>query len=181
MSYNKKYSETNVRLGLVRFSFPYLFKKRLNENGEPDKYSLCVIIPKADTETVKVLQDAINAAKEKGKTEKWGGKIPAKCKSPLRDGDIDREDDPAFKNCWFFNCSSKQAPGVRVREDGVITEALDESEVYAGCYGAVTVNCFPYNSNGNIGVGVGLNNVVKLEEGERLAGGRSADEDFADL
>ena len=27
----------------------------------------------------------------------------------------------------------------------------------------------------------GLNNVIKLEEGERLAGGRSADEDFADL
>ena len=178
---NKKYSETNVRLGMVRFSFPYVFQKRLNQNGEPDKYSLCVIIPKEDKQTVQTLQDAIEAAKQKGKVEKWGGKLPAKLKTPLRDGDIDREDDPAFKNCWFFNCSSKNAPGVRVREDGVVTEALDESEFYAGCYGAVTVNCFPYNSNGNIGVGIGLNNVIKLEDGERLAGSRSADEDFSDL
>lgn len=181
MNLNKKYTETNVRLGLVRFSFPYVFQKRLNEKGEPDKYSLCVIIPKSDTDTVKLLNEAVEAAKLKGKAEKWGGKIPAKVKSPLRDGDIDREDDPAFKNCWFFNCSSKQAPGVRVREDGIVTEALDESEFYAGCYGAVTVNAFPYNSNGNIGVGLGLNNVIKLEDGERLAGGRSADEDFSDL
>ena len=181
MNLNKKYTETNVRLGLVRFSFPYVFQKRLNEKGEPDKYSLCVIIPKSDTDTVKLLNEAVEAAKLKGKAEKWGGKIPAKVKSPLRDGDIDREDDPAFKGCWFFNCSSKQAPGVRVREDGIVTEALDESEFYAGCYGAVTVNAFPYNSNGNIGVGIGLNNVIKLEDGERLAGGRSADEDFSDL
>ena len=181
MNLNKKYSETNVRLGLVRFSFPYVFKKRLNDKGEPDKYSLCVIIPKSDTDTVKFLQEAIDAAKQKGKTEKWGGKIPAKCKSPLRDGDIDREDDPAFHDCWFFNCTSKQAPGVRVREDGIVTEALDESEFYAGCYGAVTVNAFPYEASGNIGVGLGLNNVIKLEDGERLAGGRSAEEDFADL
>ena len=63
----------------------------------------------------------------------------------------------------------------------MISEALDDSEFYAGAYGCVTVNMFPYNSNGNVGVGVGLNNVIKLEDGERLAGGRSADEDFADL
>ena len=181
MNYNRKFSDTNVRLGMVRFSFPYLFEKRKNEEGQPNKYSLCCLIPKSDKATVAMFNEAYEAAREKGKTEKWGGKIPAKVKSPLHDGDIDREDDPAFKDCWFFNCSSKQAPGVRVKEAGVISDALDSSEVYAGSYGCVTVNFFPYNSNGNVGVGVGLNNVIKLEDGERLGGSRSADEDFADL
>lgn len=180
-NYNKKYSDTSVRLGMVRFSFPYVFEKRKGENGQEDKYSLCCLIPKADKATVAMFNEAYEAAREKGKTEKWGGKVPAKVKSPLRDGDVDREGDPAFKDCWFFNCSSKQQPGVRVKEAGVISDALDSTEFYAGCYGCVSVNMFPYNSNGNVGVGVGLNNCIKLEDGERLGGSRSADEDFADL
>jgi hypothetical protein len=45
----------------------------------------------------------------------------------------------------------------------------------------VTVNLFPYSASGNNGVGVGLNNVIKLRDGEKLSGGRSADADFADL
>ena len=40
---------------------------------------------------------------------------------------------------------------------------------------------FPYNSNGNMGVSAGLNNVIKIEDGERLSGGHSAEEDFGDL
>ena len=180
-NFNKKFSDTGARLGLVRFSFPYVFEKRKDEAGNPDKYSLCCIIPKADKATVALFNELYEAAREQGKTTKWNGKIPAKVKSPLRDGDIDREGDPAFENCWFFNCSSKNKPGVMVREAGVISEALDSSEFYAGCYGAVTVNLFPYNSNGNLGVGVGLNNVIKLEDGERLGGGRTTDQDFGDL
>ena len=35
--------------------------------------------------------------------------------------------------------------------------------------------------SGNKGVGAGLNNVIKTEDGARLSGGRSADEDFSDL
>lgn len=181
MSYNKKFSDTSVRLGLVRFSYPFVFEKRKDESGNPDKYSLCCLIHKDDKETINLFNEAYEAAKQKGKAEKWGGRIPAKVKSPLRDGDIDREGDPAFAHCYFFNCSSKNAPGVRVRENGLISDALDSSEFYAGCFGAVTVNFFPYNSNGNVGVGIGLNNCIKLEDGERLGGGRSADEDFADL
>lgn len=181
MNLNKKISDTNVRLGLVRFSYAYVFEKRTGQDGNPGKYSICCIIPKEDVETVAMFNSAVEAAKLKGKAEKWGGKIPAKVGTPLRDGDIDREGDPNFAGCWFFNASSNNAPGVRVREAGIVSEALDSSEFYSGCYGAVTVNMFPYNSNGNVGVGVGLNNVIKLEDGEKLSGGRSADEDFSDL
>ena len=120
-------------------------------------------------------------AKEAGKSSKWGGKIPANVKSCLRDGDIDREDDEAFAGCYFLNASSRNKPGVKVLEDGVVSDALDEEDFYSGCYGAVTLDFFPYESSGNKGVGAGLNNVIKTRDGDRLSGGRSADEDFADL
>lgn len=179
--FNKKIKDTSVRLGEVRFSYTAVFQPKKNDDGTPSKYGVCIIIPKEDTETVNLVKEAIDAAKQRGKMEKWGGKIPANVKSCLRDGDIDREDDEAFAGCHFLNASSRNKPGVKVLEDGVVSDALDEEDFYSGCYGAVTLDFFPYESSGNKGVGAGLNNVIKTRDGDRLSGGRSADEDFADL
>lgn len=179
--FNKKIKDTSVRLGEVRFSYAAVFQPKKNDDGTPSKYGVCVIIPKEDTETVNLVKEAIEAAKQRGKHEKWGGKIPANVKSCLRDGDTDREDDEAFAGCYFLNASSRNKPGVKVLEDGVVSDALDEEDFYSGCYGAVTLDFFPYESSGNKGVGAGLNNVIKTRDGDRLSGGRSADEDFADL
>lgn len=179
---NKAISETAVRLGEVRFSYCNVFSKRQNPDGTPGKYSVCVIIPKSNTEAVEMFEGAYEAARAAGKTTKWGGKIPAKVQLPLHDGDEERPDDPAFEDCYYFNCSSNNAPGIRVKdESGEVVEALDDGDFYSGCYGCVTVNLFPYSASGNNGVGVGLNNVIKLRDGEKLSGGRSADADFADL
>lgn len=179
--FNKKIKDTSVRLGEVRFSYTAVFQPKKNDDGTPSKYGVCIIIPKEDTETVNLVKEAIDAAKQRGKMEKWGGKIPANVKSCLRDGDIDREDDEAFAGCYFLNASSRNKPGVKVLEAGVVSDALDEEDFYSGCYGAVTLDFFPYESSGNKGVGAGLNNVIKTRDGDRLSGGRSADEDFADL
>lgn len=179
--FNKKIKDTSIRIGEVRFSYTAVFQPKKNDDGTPSKYGMCIIIPKEDTETVNLVKEAIDAAKQRGKLEKWGGKIPANVKSCLRDGDIDREDDEAFAGCYFLNASSRNKPGVKVLEDGVVSDALDEEDFYSGCYGAVTLDFFPYESSGNKGVGAGLNNVIKTRDGERLSGGRSADEDFADL
>lgn len=179
--FNKKIKDTSVRLGEVRFSYTAVFQPKKNDDGTPSKYGVCIIIPKEDTETVNLVKEAIDAAKQRGKLEKWGGKIPANVKSCLRDGDIDREDDEAFAGCYFLNAISRNKPGVKVLEDGVVSDALDDEDFYSGCYGAVTLDFFPYESSGNKGVGAGLNNVIKTRDGDRLSGGRSADEDFADL
>lgn len=179
--FNKKIKDTSVRLGEVRFSYTAVFQPKKNDDGTPSKYGVCIIIPKEDTETVNLVKEAIDAAKQRGKLEKWGGKIPANVKSCLRDGDLDREDDEAFAGCYFLNASSRNKPGVKVLEDGIVSDALDEEDFYSGCYGAVTLDFFPYESSGNKGVGAGLNNVIKTRDGDRLSGGRSADEDFADL
>ena len=179
---NKTISDTALRLGEVRFAYCNIFSKRQNSDGTQGKYGCCVILPKSNTEAVALFKQAFENAKVAGKMTKWGGKIPGKVVLPLHDGDEERPDDPAFEGCWYFNCSSQNAPGIRVKDEaGSVVEAIDDDEFYSGCYGAVTVNLFPYSASGNTGVGVGLNNVIKLRDGEKLSGGRSADADFSDL
>lgn len=58
-------------------------------NGGAEKYSVSVLIPKDDTETVNVINAAIDAAIEEG-ISKFGGKKPNKAaiKLYLRDGDV---------------------------------------------------------------------------------------------
>ena len=104
-----------------------------------------------------------------------GGKIPANLKLPLRDGDIDRPDDEAYANSYFFNANSRQAPQV---VDAHVQPILDQSEVYSGCYGKISVTFYGYNSNGNRGIAAGLGNIQKLRDGESLGGRTTAAEDF---
>ena len=180
-NFNKRINETNIRIGEVRFSYAHVFEPSATEEGKPPKYSVAILWPKTETAITKLVEEAVAAAKEKGKTSKWGGKIPANCKTPIRDGDIDREDDPSYKGMYFMNCSSKQKPGIRVLENGQVVEALDQQDFYSGCWGAITVNMFPYENSGNKGVAVGLNNVIKTRDDEKLAGGATAEQDFGDL
>jgi hypothetical protein len=171
--------KTKVVTGLVRFSYPHLFEPVAIEEGSEKKYSVNIIIPKSSAKMVEEIKAAIEAAKEIGKTSKWEGKIPAKLKTPLRDGDEERPDDPAYANSYFINCScsAKVKPVVVDKDKQPI---IDESDVYAGCYGRVSVNFYPFNAAGNKGVAAGLNNVQKLKDGEPLAGRSSAEEDFSD-
>lgn len=179
-NYNKKINDTLIRIGEVRFSYVHVFEPQKGDDGK-EKYSVAVLWPKSETAITALVEEAVKAGKEKGKTSKWGGKIPANAKSPIRDGDIEREDDSNYAGMYFMNCSSKQKPGVRVLENGAVVEALDMEDFYSGCWGAVTLNFFPYDSNGNKGVGVGLNNLIKTRDDERLAGGTTAESDFGDL
>ena len=96
---------TKVITGKVRASFVHVFEPAAINGGEP-KYSCSLIIPKSDTITVGKIREAIEQAKQEG-VPKWGGKIPPNLKLPLRDGDVDRPDDPAYENRYFINASSQ--------------------------------------------------------------------------
>lgn len=156
-----------------RFSYLHCWEPDSVNGGEP-KYSVSAIIPKSDTKTVNVIKAAIEQAK-KDSVSKWGGKVPANLKLPLRDGDIDRPDDEAYAGCYFFNANSRQAPQV---VDSKVQPILDQSEVYSGCYGKISVTFYGYNSNGNRGIAAGLGNIQKLKDGESLGGRTSAADDF---
>ena len=79
--------------GKVRLSFEHRWEPA-SINDSDEKYSVSLIIPKSDTKTVKDIQNAVEQAKQDGKA-KFGGRIPANLKLPLRDGDIERPDDEA--------------------------------------------------------------------------------------
>ena len=156
-----------------RFSYLHCWEPDSVNGGDP-KYSVSAIIPKSDTKTINAIKAAVEQAK-KDSVSKWGGKVPANLKLPLRDGDIDRPDDEAYANSYFFNANSRQAPQV---VDARVQPILDQSEVYSGCYGKISVTFYGYNSNGNRGVAAGLGNIQKLKDGESLGGRSSAADDF---
>jgi len=163
-----------VVTGKVRFSYAHVFTPQAAQEGGTPKYSVSIIIPKSDKETVEKINKAIEQAKEENKAV-WGGTVPKGLKGGLRDGD-EEKDDPAYANSYFINANSSQKPGV---VDADLNAILDQSEFYSGCLGRASISFFAYNSNGSKGVGCGLNNVQKLEDGEKLGGASSASDDFS--
>ena len=172
-------SKTKVVTGLVRFSYVNIFKQRQFSQDQDAKYSMCVLIPKTSTGDIKKIKEAVAAAVQDGIGSKWGGKKPSGLKLPLRDGDEERAGEAEeYTGMYFLNANSNRKPGI---VDKDCNEILDPTEVYSGCWGRVSLNFYPYNSNGNKGVGVGLNNVQKIKEDEMLGGSAaSAEDDFGD-
>ena len=148
-------------------------------NGGTPKFSVSLIIPKTDARTVQKIKTAIEAAYREGEAKlKGNGKsVPplAAIKTPLRDGDTERPDDPAYKNAYFINANSATAPGIVDADCNVI---LTRSEVYSGVYGRASISFYAFNSNGNKGIACGLNNLQKIRDGEPLGGRASAESDF---
>lgn len=173
-----KTNKTKVITGMdTRLSYFHGWEP-ISINGGDEKYSVSVLIPKSDKETVDAINKAIDAAIEEG-IAKFGGKKPnpKTIKLPLRDGDIER-DDEAYKNHWFINANSKTAPQI---VDRAVRPILDRGEVYSGCYARVSLNFYAFNSNGNKGVACGLGNIQKVRDGEPLGGRSTAADDFATL
>lgn len=174
---------TKVITGKVRLSYTHVFEPQENDSGDM-KYSTAILIPKSDKETLRKIKAAVDAAKELGKS-KWGGKVPANCKTPLRDGDEERPDDEAYAGHYFLNASSKNKPGIAkpTGKDGngktKFQEITDSTEVYSGCYAKVSLNFYPFDAKGNRGVAAGLNNIVKVQDGDFLGGRSSVNDDFA--
>lgn len=162
----------------TRWSYANVWQPKSINGGAP-KYSVSLIIPKSDTVTVEKVKAAIQAAYEEGESKlKGNGKtVPALSviKTPLRDGDTERPDDPAYANSYFINANSATAPGI---VDADRQPIIDTSEVYSGVYGRASINFYAFNSNGNKGIACGLNNLQKIRDGEPLGGKSRAEDDF---
>jgi Protein of unknown function (DUF2815). len=169
----KNSNSTKVITGKVRLSYANVHEPK-SINGSDPKYSVSIIIPKSDTKTIAAINAAVEVAKKEG-ISKFGGKIPAGLKLPLRDGSIDRPDDEAYQDCYFVNANSKDKPQL---VDAQVRPILDPTEVYSGCYGRVSITFYAFNSNGNRGIACGLNNIQKLADGEPLSGRTKAEDEF---
>lgn len=158
-----------------RFAYLNCWRKKTFGDGK-EKYGVTAIISKEDTETIRKISEAIEFVKQASQA-KWGGKIPPNLRSPLHDGDIEKSENPAFRNAYYINTKSTKKPQV---VDENIEPIVDETEVYSGCYGRVSVVFFAYNFSGNRGISTVMCHIQKLKDGEVLDGTISAIEDFSE-
>jgi hypothetical protein len=167
--------------GIVRISYPNLFKAAPNPSGKM-VFSACLLIRKDDLKTIAEVQATIAKAIERGKEKLWKGKLPKFNYQPLRDGDEElasgQRSGKEYEGCFFINASSETAPGV-VGPDA--KPLMSQDDLFAGCYVRADVNAFPFSKSGNNGVGWGLNNVMFVREGERLDGRQKAEDAFSEF
>ena len=142
-------------------------------------YRTSVLVPKTDKILIGQIEEAIEEAKEYGKTAKWGGKIPRNLKISFQDGDdTDLEKYPENEGHFLLNTRSKKKVGLVDIDRQPI---LDASEVYSGCWAYVSATSFAYD-NESKGVSFFLNNIMKARDDEPFGSGSSTpDEDFAEI
>ena len=178
---------THVVTGKVRLSYAHLtapYKSPMAEEGDKPKYSVTLLIPKADKATMARIDAAIKAAGEKalasGKLKK--GTPIDKLPTPVHDGDGFKADGytpfgPECKGMWVMTASSDTAPTI---VDLGRNPIIDATEIYSGMWARVGLDFYAYN-NRKQGIGCGLGNVQKLADDEPLGAARaSVDDDFGD-
>ncbi|MFI3253653.1 MAG: DUF2815 family protein [Eubacteriales bacterium] len=162
----------------TRIVFPHLFDK----NPMNDNYGAKFIFSKKDKTGIEMLKNGILAAYQQGATKLKGNgnSIPPleTLRSVLRDGDLEKPDDPLYANCYFLNANSTIPPGI---VDANCNPILDRTQVYSGCYGRVSLSFFAYSTAGAKGIAAGLNHVQILRDGEPLGGRSTAASDFSGL
>lgn len=168
--------KANVKTPRALGCFVFLKTPRPGMSGGEAKYSLMLMWDKT-TDLSKVKQGIIAVA-----TEKWGagaleGLKSGRLRNPLRDGDkkFAEGGDETFKGKVFLNASSTQRPGIM----DVDRKPVDPNDVYSGCFFHAALRFFPYDKNGNKGVGVGLQNLLLVGKGKRIDGRKSAEADFS--
>ena len=167
----KEKDNCKVVTGEVRFSYAHVFEPASFAGDESNKkYSCAILIPKKDKKTLDKCRAAIEAAMA-------NGKLKSLKDNPLRDGDDERPDDEAYAGMMYVNAKSTRKPQV---VDANLDPIMDQDEFYSGCFGRASITFYNYEFGGKKGVAVALNNLQKTKDGERLAGGSSAEEDFSD-
>lgn len=171
----------HIVLTNVRLSYTHLDKPYSQQPGQEPKYSATILVPKNPANNRAKIDAAIAAATQRA-IEKYGKAFPATPKVSVHDGDGTRPSDgqpfgDECKGCWVFTASSK-APVTVV--DLNLQQILDATQIYSGMYANVGVTFFGYSAPQNKGIGVALDNVQKVADGESLGGSRaSVEDDFA--
>jgi len=170
-------SLTQISTGKTRFSYVSIFTPKPNKSGAL-KYSVTLLIPKTDKATLDKMKTAIEAAKA-AYIAKGGKALPKQLKTILHDGDGERPNGgdfgPECKGCIVLTVSSNNQP---VIVDELKQTIIDQRDVYSGCYGRAIINFYVYNTEGSVGISAGLNGIMKLADGEPLAGGVVTDSDW---
>jgi hypothetical protein len=174
---------------LCRFTYANVFEAKANLSGKL-KFSCGLMFPKTDTAAIEIIKKAIDDAIKQGIAKGTINAAQAQSRTfkyPLRDGDqyyAEANDDAAraaraaFQGMMFLSASSDNPIGV---VDKYAQPIINPEEFYSGCWGHADIRFYPFNRGGGIGVGVGLQNVMKKKDDDRLDGRQDATSAFANV
>jgi len=159
-----------------RVSFAQVFEPK-QIDGEGDfKYSLTLLFTE-DTDLSALKKAAVQAAKDK-----WGDNLPKNLKMPFLKGNEQDTIHDGYKDMIFIRTSSKQPIGVVKKQDGAIVDIIDRTEFYSGCYAVAGVNAYAWEHKaGKKGVSFGIQNVMKIKDGEPFSSRPKAQDQFAEF
>lgn len=158
-------------------AFPHLFTPHSFEAGKDPNFSLILVFPEG-TDLTEIKQTCARAAVKKfGDRDKVKAMLSkGQLRMPWRDGsEYSDYGDPFLPGSTFITIKSNQAPGV-VNE--YAKPIMNEMDFYAGCKARASFLCWGYDSMGNKGVTLLLNNVQKMSDGTRLSGRSRAEDEF---
>lgn len=164
---------------------PFAFTPKQGEAAKDPNYSLILVFENAKIDVDpawKELRVAVTAAA----TTKFGADAVKemirrnKFSLPWRDGlEYENYGPPFAEGTKFISVKSRNPPGV---VDARSRPVLNQDDIYPGMLARVSCLPWAFDSMGNKGVTLLLNNVQKAGDGERLAGGRvSAEAEFDPL
>lgn len=170
-----KTEEKKITTGKFRVSFPHVFKPQTTDDGG-QAYTIVMMIPKGDTDTINKLKALAKAAAY----EKWGkdaveGK-KVKLKWPIRDGEEKADQYPEYEGMVFASATNKKNKPKIVDKD--LNLIVDESEFYPGCYARASVKAYAWEWKTKKGVSFGLYNLQKVAEGEPFGSISKPEDDF---
>ena len=165
---NTKPTNTSVMSPVATASYVQLSAPKLDQYGN-SKYAVSLIFPKStDLKALKAAAEAAGKAKFGDKWETTRKKTNFRW--PFRDGDLDKPEDEAYKNSIFMNTSTTKPIGACDAGNNPTgkPQNIDISEIYAGCKVRAHLNVSAYQKDGGIGVGVYINAIQKVADGEPL-------------
>lgn len=179
-------ARNQVILRDCRLDFVRLLKPEAMQDGQESKYSAVVLVKKdnaAAVETVKkALAEALSYGAERGF---WKRDFkPVDRGNPVHDGDLSERDE--WKGYFYINAKSRadrvpQVIDLKKNDLRAMDLADGQERIHSGMIAAVSLSFYPYSNAGNKGVGVGLNNVCKTADGDRISTRSSAVDDFSDI
>ena len=159
-----------------RATYVRVYEPAQEQNGDM-AYSIQMIFPQdADLKEMKACANEAMAKKFGQDKSAWpkGSQVH----NPFRSGNDDRdpETQPEYKDSIFMKAKTKNQPGL---VDENVQPIMDQDAFYSGCYARASVSFYAFDKAGNKGVGLALNNVMKIKDGDRLDGRMAAEDEFA--
>ena len=160
--------------------FPHVWEPHSFEAGKEPNYSLILVFDEdVDLMDLKKICGRAAMRKFSGQFGEEGVKKmvkSGKIMMPWRDGaEYSSYGEPFEEGKTFITVKSKQAPGI---VDERAKPILKQMDFYPGCIARASVYAHAFDTMGNKGVTLLLNNVQKTGDGERLSGRQRAEDEF---